>query len=396
MTEFAPRVAFFTDSFHEVNGVALTSRQLESFARRRGYPFFSAHTGPETRVWQDEAVTRCELALSGMSFALETDLRFDLRFLRHRTRVVEALRQFQPDLVHVTGPSHIGILGVIASRTLGVPLVASWHTNIHEFGGRRLESMLSFLPSDLTTRLGQGAERFSLMASARFYKMAQTLLAPNPELIGMLERRTGRKCFLMKRGVDTSQFQPSKRDRQDGALLVGYIGRVSPEKNVAELVDVEKALIAAGVMDYRIFVAGHGGLIDWLRENLIRHEIPGVLKGDALARAYANLDIFVFPSETDTFGNVAQEAMASGVPCVVTDKGGPAFIVNDGIDGFVAPKGRRFCDAVVKLATDARLRTRLSAAARETALRASWDRVFDDVYGAYEYTLRRREPLELK
>ena len=116
MIESAPRVAFFTDSFHEVNGVALTSRQLEGFARRRRYPFFSAHTGQETRVWQEESVTRCELALSGSSFALETDLRFDLRFLRHRASVVEALRRFQPDLVHVTGPSHVGILGVIAAR----------------------------------------------------------------------------------------------------------------------------------------------------------------------------------------------------------------------------------------------------------------------------------------
>jgi glycosyltransferase involved in cell wall biosynthesis len=187
----------------------------------------------------------------------------------------------------------------------------------------------------------------------------------------------------MRRGVDTLLFNPARRDRADGVLTLGYIGRTSTEKNVQYLVEVERALREAGLTDYRIFVAGHGSLLDWLRANLRQCEIPGVLRGEALARAYANLDIFVFPSETDTYGNVVQEAMASGVPCVVTDQGGPAHIVTDGQDGFVAPLGPAFCEAVLRLARGPDLRRRMAAAALATAQKASWDSVFEEVYAAY-------------
>ncbi len=394
MTTTAPRVAFFTDSFHEVNGVALTSRQLEAYARRNGFPFFSVHAGPQTRTWQEEAIVRYELAQGRTTFALESDLRFDLGFLRHREPVLRALKAFAPDLVHITGPSHLGILGAILARQCNVPLVASWHTNIHEFGGRRLAQLLDFLPESWSHGAGQGAESASLAAAVRFYRMAKVLLAPNQGLIDMLENRTGRKCFLMQRGVDTGHFHPSKRQRADDAIVIGYIGRTSPEKNVQYLAEIERAVRETGFRDYRIFVAGHGGQLEWLRENLKQSEIPGVLKGDDLARAYANLDIFAFPSETDTFGNVVQEAMASGVPCVVTDKGGPAYIVHDGVDGYVAPIGPRFTEAVLRLTLDNALRRRLAEAARETALKASWDRVFANVYRAYQYALDRTQPLE--
>src|SRR3974390_1187775 len=124
------RVAFFADSFHEMNGVALTCRSLEEFAERRGYPLLSVHTGPETRCWDQGLVRRVELAVSSASFWIEADMRFDVRCLRHRPLLTAELERFQPDVVHVTGPSHLGILGVWASRKRRVPLVASWHTNV--------------------------------------------------------------------------------------------------------------------------------------------------------------------------------------------------------------------------------------------------------------------------
>ncbi len=387
MSQPAPRVAFFTDSFHEVNGVALTSRQLEAFARRRGYPFFSAHTGPETRVWTEDTITRCELALGRMTLPLESDLHFDMNFLRQRSFVARAISEFKPDIVHITGPSHLGLLGLIAARARKLPLAASWHTNIHEYGGRRLESLLRFLPRAWSRAAGRGAENAALAATLAFYRFARVTLAPNPELIRLIETRAHRPCFLMRRGVDTELYSPERRQRADPVFTLGYIGRTSTEKNVQFLVEVERALRDAGILDYRVFVAGHGSLIDWLRENLQQHDIPGVLRGEELARAYANLDLFVFPSETDTYGNVVQEAMASGVPCVVTDQGGPAHIVTHGENGLVAPVGPRFCEAVVELARDPERRRRMGGAARATALKASWDSVFDEVYQAYARAL---------
>lgn len=383
----APRVAFFADSFHEVNGVALTSRSLEEFARKRGYPMLSVHTG-SGGVWAEEgAVARCEVEMSPFSFGLEKDLRFDMAFPRHFGAVRRAMERFQPEIVHITGPSHIGITGAIMAWRMKLPLVASWHTNVHEYAGTRLAHLLMWLGGGLAGRLGQWAERGSLEAAARFYRLARVTLAPNPGLVAMLEERTGRPCRLMRRGVDTAFFHPGRRAREDGDVVVGYTGRLSPEKSVRRLAAVAEALKRAGVERFRIEIAGHGGEREWLVRNVACLRDHGVLRGEALARAYAGFDVFAFPSETDTYGNVVQEAMASGVPCVVMASGGPASIVTDGVDGFVCATQARFLEAVATLCRDEALRKAMGERARTAAMGASWERVFEGVYGAYREAL---------
>jgi glycosyltransferase involved in cell wall biosynthesis len=382
-----PRVALFADSFHEVNGVALTARMLEDFARRRSYPMLSVHTGGAVGLSSHGSIQRFELKMSPLSFGLERDLRFDAAFLRHYLPLRRAVLAFRPDLVHFTGPSHTGILGALLAWRLKIPIVASWHTNVHEYAGSRLVYRLRWLPQPVTRSLSAWAERGSLWAAARFYSNARLTLAPNPELIAMLEQRTGKACRLMRRGVDVDLYSPARRSRNDQALVIGYVGRLSPEKNVRLLASVEQALLQAGLSGFRIEIAGHGGERPWLRANVLSLLDHDVLRGESLARAYAGFDIFAFPSETDTYGNVVQEAMASGVPCVVTSRGGPAHIVTDGHDGFVTATPQAFLDAVLRLARDAELRRTMAANARATALRASWDSVFEDVYRAYADSL---------
>jgi glycosyltransferase involved in cell wall biosynthesis len=187
----------------------------------------------------------------------------------------------------------------------------------------------------------------------------------------------------MRRGVDCHQFSPSRRFRGDRSLVVGYVGRLSPEKSVYLLSEIEQALQQAGIEDFRIEIAGEGSQREWLRANVPRLVDHGVLHGVELARVYAGFDIFAFPSETDTYGNVVQEAMASGVACVVTGKGGPTHIISHGVDGIVANSPRGFCDAVVKLALAPALRAQLAQEARRRALDASWDAVFEGMYRAY-------------
>ncbi len=378
-----PRVAFFTDSFHEVNGVALTSRSLEGFAQRRGYPLLSVHTGPETRAWDQGSVRRVELAVSRMAFWLEADLRFDLRLLRHRPLLVAELERFKPDVIHITGPSHLGILGVWASRRFHVPLVASWHTNIHEYGGRRLRQKLGWLGPAISVAAGRAAESLSLQATVRFYRFAQRTLAPNPELTALLERSTGRPSALMKRGVDIEIYHPCKRNRQDDIVRIGFAGRLSPEKGVRWLKTVEDELERQGLTNYEIWIAGHGAEEEWLRRNLRRCHMAGVLKGEPLAGFYADLDVFAFPSETDTYGNVIQEAMASGVPCVVTAGGGPKFLVRDGIDGLVGATPEAFAGHCARLVRETETRIAMARRAREAAEAATWDKVFEGVWEVY-------------
>jgi len=134
-----PRIALFSDSYHEANGVARTTAAIEACAKKRNIPLLSVHAGPETRLVHDGSIVRLDLKRStALSFGLEHDLRFDLAMWRYLPRVAAALRWFAPDVLHFTGPSDVGQLGALLGHRLSIPMVASWHTNLHEYASRRL------------------------------------------------------------------------------------------------------------------------------------------------------------------------------------------------------------------------------------------------------------------
>jgi glycosyltransferase involved in cell wall biosynthesis len=189
----------------------------------------------------------------------------------------------------------------------------------------------------------------------------------------------------MPRGVDAELFDPAKRARnaQDRDRILGFVGRLSIEKNISLLVQIEQELDSMGVADVHFLVVGHGGDEAWLRERMPRAAFTGVLRGEALATAYANMDLFVFPSHTDTFGNVVLEALASGVPAIVTPDGGPRTIVRDGETGRIVPDDQ-FTTAIAGLLAEPARLAQMRRAARAYALTASWDSVFEAIYAAYE------------
>ncbi len=392
MTAPQPRVAYFPDSFHEVNGVAHTSRHFEDFARRRNLPFLCVRAGDRAQAFQEDGnVWTLELPRGVLSIALEKDLRFDPAFLRHVPLIGEVVQRFRPDLVHITGPSEVGLLGAWLSHCLQVPLAASWHTNLHEYAARRSEWFLRLLPKNHSAATGRTIEDISMVAFAGFYSAAQVLYAPNPELCRQLEESTGRPCLLMPRGVDAELFHPRKRNRKadDRDHILGFVGRLSIEKNVYLLARVQQELETLGHMSFRFLIVGHGGEEGWLRERMPRAEFPGVLRGDALATAYANMDLLVFPSHTDTFGNVVLEALASGVPAVVTPDGGPRMIVRDGETGRIA-KDEDFAAAIAGILGNPQKHAAMREAARAYALTANWDAVFEGVYAGYKTILARQ------
>jgi glycosyltransferase involved in cell wall biosynthesis len=386
-----PRVAYFPDSFHEVNGVAHTSRHFEAFARSRKLPFLCVRAGDRAQALQEDGnVWTLELPRGFLSFALEKDLRFDPAFLRHIPLIGEVLEHFKPDLIHITGPSEVGMLGAGLAYEMGLPLAASWHTNVHEYLARRSDWFVKLLPrQSMVTE--QTIEDLTLAAAARFYAMAHVLYAPNPELCALLRRVTRRPCHLMPRGVDAELFHPGKRRRapDDRDHVLGFVGRLSIEKNVALLVEVQKELEALGHKSFRFLIVGHGGEEAWLRERLPRAEFTGVLRGEALSTAYANMDLLVFPSHTDTFGNVVLEALASGVPAIVTPDGGPKTIVRDGVTGHIA-EDADFAKAVAGILKAAGTHRKMRLAARAHALTMSWDAVFEGVYAGYAEALVKR------
>ena len=352
------------------------------------------------------SVAWVEFRRSRWAFRLEQDLFFDPFFFRHGFAIGRALRAFRPEAIHITGPSELGLLGAWFAWRLGVPVVASWHTNVHEYAGRRLAVRLRTFGA-AGAAAGRWLEGLTLTASAWFYRLARVLFAPNPALCRLLAAKVGRPCELMTRGVDTELFSPARRSQPafgeeplagtpagdaDGSpgrgatqdLVLGYVGRLSVEKNTALLPEVDRALRAAGLAP-RWNIVGHGAEQANLQRQLGEAAaFPGVLKGEALAEAFAAMDLLVFPSHTDTFGNVVLEALASGVPAVVTPDGGPAHTVRDGVTGWVVPDAA-FASAVeafMRMTPEARAAMR--TAAREHALGCSWDAVFERVFAVYE------------
>jgi len=385
----APRIAYFPDSFHEVNGVAHTSRNFEAYAERHGLPFLCVRASGDVRAARRVAsrvgeLRTLELRRSPMAVRMEKDLQFDPLFWQHGAEIERRLKDFRPDVIHITGPSELGIFGAYFAWKHKVRLAASWHTNLHEYSARRLGWLTRMLPRDAGGRLEREVETQTLAAIVWFYHLAGVLFAPNEELCAMLEQRTGKACHLMQRGVDTQLFTPARRRRglNDEGLVLGYVGRLSIEKNVALLVRVERELAAMGVCGVRFNIIGHGDEEETLRRELRAAHFAGVLRGEALAEGYADMDVLVFPSHTDTFGNVVLEALASGVPAVVTPDGGPKFIVRDGVTGFVRAEAG-FAGAIAELARDRVRLSEMRRSARAYALGFGWDAVFDRVYRAY-------------
>ena len=378
------RIAFFPDGFNEVDGVANTSRHFEAFATSHALEFLTVHAGPRRQTVTSGSVTRVELPRGPLTIPLDRTHRHDLAFWRHYREVSDLVRDFAPDVVQITGPGDVGMLGALVAHKLRVPLAANWQTNLHLYARTRLSTALRFMPQSLSAWSASTAERWTLRAAMRFYKIPQLLFAPNLEMINLLQERTGKPCFLMEHSVDTAVFNPRFRGSEQGPFTFGYVGRLTTEKNVRVLAQIEHALRERGPRDFRFVVVGDGAERKWLRKHMPQAEFTGILTGQDLSRAFANMDLFVFPSETDTFGLVVLEAMASGVPAMVSSGGGPKDTVQPGKTGYVA----RTLDEFVAFAECALRQPQLLApmrvAARHYALSTSWDRGFEKMCAAYE------------
>ncbi len=391
MSEKIPRVVFFPDSFLEVNGVAMTSKRLIGYAKKNGCPFLCVHAGEKTENYQDESIEYLSLKRSPIAFPMDEGLKYDPLFQRHTNRILKKILKFQPDVMHITGLNDVSISGAYLSWKLDIPMVASWHTNLHEFAARRLSRMFKFLPDSASGKITDFAEDKILSGAVLYYKMPKVILVPNKELADFFAEGTGRTVRIMSRGVDTEKFAPHKRTVSDSTIRFGFVGRLRAEKNVRMLEKLEKALEKAGRTKFEFLIVGDGNEREWLEKNMKRASFTGFVEGEKLAEAFANMDVFVFPSETETFGNVVQEANASGVPALVTDQGGPKFIVKNGENGFVCKNFEDFLKHSLELSDNREKLLKMKEASREFALSRSWDSVFESVYAAYNECIELRK-----
>lgn len=390
----ALRVALFTDSFHETNGLGTLCRQYVTYAQERDLPLLCVCGGPATRVTRTGGVERLQLRRGVCAFHVDADVLYDPLFFRHVGVAVERLRAFRPDLVHITGPGDVSLVGVCAANLLGVPTVATWHTNFHEYAQRRVEAWTGILPQVLRRAAASAAGVLTLRTVLSFYRTCHVLAAPNQSMVDLLAERTNRPTFLMAHGVDTSRFVPERGSRANRPFTIGYVGRLSPEKNVRMLVELQRRLLSSGESAFRFVVVGDGSERSWLQHHMPHAAFPGILHGPALAAAFAGMDAFVFPSLTDTFGLVILEAMSAGVPVIVNPVTGARAGVVDGVDGF---HSEDFAASLRRLMHAPNIRAAMGEAARAHACARSWSGVFDDLHRIYHEGLaaeqtRRRMP----
>jgi glycosyltransferase involved in cell wall biosynthesis len=284
-------------------------------------------------------------------------------------RIAATLASFAPDVVHAVGPACLGIAGVAAARALGLPLVASYHTDFPRYAAG----------------YGLGAVQRALWPLIRaVHGAAHVNLAPSRFTCEELEEHGVRGVGLWRGGVDAERFHPRKRSlpvrlrlsggRPDGPLVL-YAGRLAPEKNLAVFAELLEAL-----PDVRLALVGDGPARTELERLLASHvaagrvHFAGFLRGEDLARAFASADLFVMPSRTETLGFVVLEAMASGLPVVAADAGGIPDLVHPGEDGalFDPDRPRELVAHVGELLEDDARRRFLARSARKAAEQASW------------------------
>jgi glycosyltransferase involved in cell wall biosynthesis/predicted metal-dependent phosphoesterase TrpH len=346
------RVALVADGIGGMHGVTHTIDEL----RERGLPGFDVEV-----IGTDANVDRRLAAAAEVDIPFYAGLKVGVPSL---PAVVEALAEGRYDLVHLCSPGPAGIAAALIGRAMELPLLGSYHTELVRYtelrtGDDQLETLM---------RAALGA----------FYGQCVHVLSPSPasdlalQELGVEPRRIGR----WDRGVDCERFSPERRSRatDPDRIDVLYAGRLTQEKGVDLLAD---AFEAARAQDPRLqlVLAGGGPEEARLRARLGEHAtFLGWLEGADLATAYANADLFLFASRTDTFGQVLLEAMASGVPVIAVDEGGPRSIIRHGRTGLLrAPDADDLARAVLALASDPDRRARLAAAALEYVRHRTWD-----------------------
>ena len=368
------RLALVTSSYNYIqDGVALTLNRLVRYLENQGVEVLVFAPIAKQPAFDHAG----ELSpVPSIPLPLRSEYRLALGLPAAARRRLEA---FAPDIIHIAVPDLLGHQALKLGLRLGCPVVASYHT--------RYETYLRYYGLDLlrdplTRRL------------AAFYGACREVYVPSASMAEVLiAGGAGGNVHLWPRGVDTVRFSPAKRraswrvSHGVGAedIVVAFVGRLVREKRLATLLDMFHRLRGAGVR-HRALVVGDGPERAALESALPEAVFTGLLSGEALADTYACADIFVFPSDTETFGSVTLEAMASGLPTVCADATGSRSLVVPGVTGFLADAadGEAFFEAVATLAADTTLRRRMGAAARTRSLRFSWDETMAGLLTRYD------------
>ena len=368
------RIAFFTGAYNHISdGVALTMNRLVEYVESHGAKaLVYAPTTSKPPAIQQHAGTL--VSVPSIPFPGRKDYRLTIGLSRKGWSQLEA---FEPDIVHIATPDYAGAQALKWARGNGVPVVTSFHTNFAAYL-KYFGSYNKFQRMDL---LYNTAWKYG----SWFYPQCEHIYVPSPSVADELRSKgITNGLRLWGRGVDADRFHPRLRSDtwrlkygiQPEELLILFVGRLVWEKGLHVFADVIDQLNARGI-PHRSMVVGDGPARKIIEERLTDTVFTGFLSGGSLSKAYASGDIFLFPSDTETFGNVTLEAMASGLPAVCADASGSNLLVVDGETGYLVPPNDvdQFTHCVSRLAQNPELRRAMGTEARIRAKTFEWDQV---------------------
>src|SRR5436190_1771441 len=360
--------AWFTDTLEDVNGVATTIRKMTAAATNAGADLTVVTSRSEIRI--------TDIPIKNFKPIGEFELpEYELQKLSFPPvlRMLDYIQREKFTEIIISTPGPVGLTGLLAAKMLNLQTSGIYHTDFPQY--IRILTDDSFLESVAWHYMHWFYGQLDIVfVNSEEYRRSWIARGFAPE-----------KLKILPRGLDTTLFTPERRNpvfwnkfgERNGAVRLLYVGRISKEKNLDVLAQAYRQLRGEG-LPVQLYLVGEGPYLQALNNELPEAVFTGYLRGAELATAYASSDIFVFPSTTDTFGNVILEAQACGVPVIVSDSGGPKELVEDRTNGLIT-RSRDvddFMRAVRSLATDAALRERMGTAARKSVVDRSWPNAF--------------------
>ncbi|MCA9705383.1 MAG: glycosyltransferase [Myxococcales bacterium] len=380
------RAAVFCDALDNVDGVSIGLRRIVHEMREDGREVFlcGAHSDDSVDTREGEEQVRFP-TLGRFPLPGYTDYELGWPSL---IEVIRWLTTKEIDVVVTTTPGPVGVVAMLAAKILDIPVIGQYHTNVGEFAARIL--------GDPT--IGRMVNGFTGWLYGNLREVAVPTRSTAGSLVEQLDLRQER-VRVVRRGVDTQRFHPGHEDPSfwpkqglSGHNTLLYVGRLSREKNIEFLADVFRDLVDHGI-DIELGVVGDGPGRAELQRALADYPVAftGYLRGEQLAAAYASAALLVFPSTTDTFGNVVMEALASGIPALVSDRGGPSELVHHREAGLVLPADDhgRWTDAIETLVLDRERRKAMGRCARRLAEQSTFDRARAEQWSFYADNIAR-------
>lgn len=379
------RVAIFTGNYNHIrDGVSLTLNRLVAHLEKRNVPVIVyGPTSDEPAIQHNgEFISVPSIPMPG-----RPEYRVTIGFPQEAQK---RLREFDPTLIHIATPDLLGFRSMRFAQMNKIQIVSSYHTHF--------TSYLKYYNMEMLEVLGWKYLSW-------FYSQCKHIYVPSSSMADELrEHQIGDGLRIWARGVDVDLFSPVRRSMlwrqkmgiEDDQVVVTFVSRLVWEKDLQTVVDTLKKLYPK-YPNLKVMIVGDGPAKNELMHMMPQAVFTGFLSGEELATAYASSDIFFFPSDTETFGNVTLEAMSSGVPSVVADATGSKSLVEHGVNGLLCPPKKTvlFAEAIGQLVEDHTTRLKMSEVARQKALPYSWDKVNDGLLSNYYEALAQPIP-ELK